>query len=75
MPIWMYALPTKSFNSGTPFHRVLSEFAGHVDFAEVGIQNQCNSQAHIKWALNQGAAVFTLDQVNEEGLLPVLKNS
>lgn len=64
----------KGFNSGTPFHRVLSEFAGHVDFAEVGIQNQCNSQAHITWARNKGAAVFTLDQINAEGLLPVLKN-
>ncbi|MEK2645338.1 formimidoylglutamase [Bdellovibrio sp. BCCA] len=64
----------KGFNSGTPFHRVLSEFKGHVDFAEVGIQNQCNSQAHITWAKNHGASVFTLDQVNAEGLLPVLKN-
>ncbi|WP_374080164.1 formimidoylglutamase [Bdellovibrio bacteriovorus] len=63
----------KGFNSGTPFHRVLSEFQGHVDFAEVGIQNQCNSQAHITWAKNHGASVFTLDQINEEGLLPVLK--
>lgn len=63
----------KGFNSGTPFHRVLSEFSGHVDFAEIGIQNQCNSQAHIVWAKNKGAAVFTLDQVNEQGLSPVLK--
>lgn len=64
----------KGFNSGTPFHRVLSEFKGQVDFAEVGIQNQCNSQAHINWAKNQGASVFTLDQINSEGLLPVLRN-
>lgn len=44
----------KGFNSGTPFHRILSEFSGHVDFAEVGIQNQCNSKAHIKWAEEKG---------------------
>lgn len=64
----------KGFNSGTPFHRVLTEFSGHVDFAEVGIQNQCNSQTHIAWAKKHGASVFTLDQLNQEGLLPILKN-
>ncbi|WII70880.1 formimidoylglutamase [Bdellovibrio sp. 22V] len=64
----------KGLNSGTPFHRVLSEFHGHVDFAEVGIQNQCNSQAHITWAKNHGAAIFTLDQVNEAGLQQTLQN-
>lgn len=62
----------KGFNSGTPFHRVLNEFSGQVDFAEIGIQNQCNSQAHINWAKNKGAAIFTLDQVNKEGLNAVL---
>lgn len=64
----------KGFNSGTPFHRVLSEFQGHVDFAEVGIQNQCNSQAHIKWAKDHGAEVFTLDDVNERGLQDILQS-
>lgn len=64
----------KGLNSGTPFHRVLSEFSGSVHFAEVGIQNQCNSKAHIAWAKSKGAEIFTLDQVNEQGLLAVLKS-
>lgn len=64
----------KGFNSGTPFHRILSEFSGLVDFAEVGIQNQCNSRSHIDWAKKHGASVFTLDDVNTQGLLPLLKN-
>lgn len=64
----------KGFNSGTPFHRVLSEFSGHVNFAEVGIQNQCNSQAHVAWAKKQGADIFTLDQINNKGLLYTLKS-
>lgn len=64
----------KGLNSGTPFFRLLSEFSGKVDFAEVGIQNQCNSQFHIAWAKSKGADVFTLDQVNEQGLLAVLQN-
>ncbi|WP_413574646.1 formimidoylglutamase [Bdellovibrio sp. HCB290] len=63
----------KGFNSGTPFHRLLQEFSGHVDFAEVGIQNQCNSQAHIAWAKSKGAEIITLDQINEKGLLNSLK--
>ena len=64
----------KGLNSGTPFYRLLSEFSGQVDFAEVGIQNQCNSQFHVNWAKSKGADVFTLDQVNEHGLLAVLQN-
>jgi formiminoglutamase len=64
---------TKGLNSGTPFYRVLSEFSGKVDFAEVGIQNQCNSHTHKAWAESKGAAVFTLDDVNSEGLLPLLQ--
>ena len=64
----------KGFNSGTPFHRLLQEFSGKSDFAEVGIQNQCNSRHHIAWAQKHGASVFTLDQINEQGLLTVLKN-
>ncbi|MBO9668713.1 MAG: arginase family protein, partial [Bdellovibrio sp.] len=35
---------------------------------------QCNSRAHIAWAKQHGADVFTLDQINAEGLLPVLQN-
>lgn len=63
----------RGFNSGTPFHRVLSEFSGQVDFAEIGIQNQCNSKSHILWAENKGATVFTLDHVLQDGLLGILK--
>lgn len=66
--------PNKGFNSGTPFHRILSEFSGHVDFAEVGIQNQCNSKAHVEWAQNKGADIFTLDDINEKSLLKILQS-
>lgn len=63
----------KGLNSGTPFFRVLSEFKDQVTFAEVGLQNQCNSQAHFRWAENQGAHLITLDEVEAQGLLGVLK--
>ncbi|MGZ3772203.1 MAG: formimidoylglutamase [Pseudobdellovibrionaceae bacterium] len=64
----------KGFNSGTPFNRILREYSEHVDFAEVGIQNQCNSKAHVAWAKSLGAEVFTLDDVNRDGLLQILKS-
>ncbi len=65
---------TKGLNSGTPFFRLLSEFENDFDFFEVGLQSHCNSQVHWQWAKNQGAHLFTLDQVNQSGLLPLLKN-
>ncbi|MFM6927068.1 MAG: formimidoylglutamase [Bdellovibrio sp.] len=64
----------KGLNSGTPFFRLLSEFSGQVDFAEVGIQNQCNSQFHVTWAKSKGAQIFTLDDINSHGLLATLQN-
>lgn len=59
----------KGFNSGTPFFRILTEFKNRVEFAEIGIQNQCNSRAHVNWAKKHGAEVITLDQIHQQGLL------
>jgi formiminoglutamase len=64
---------TKGFNSGTPFFRMLTEFKDQVDFAEVGIQAQCNSAAHLKWAQDHGAKLYPLKDVNNLGLQEVLK--
>ena len=55
------------FNSGTPFFRLLNEFSGRFDFAEVGIQPQCNSLAHREWALAKQASIFTLNELNNNG--------
>lgn len=55
------------FNSGTPFYRLLNEFAGKFDFAEVGIQPQCNSLAHRDWAQSKEAAIFTLSDILKNG--------
>jgi formiminoglutamase len=63
----------KGLNSGTPFFRILSEFSGQVDFAEVGIQNQCNSQTHVNWAQQRGASIFPLEHIQTEGLQNVLQ--
>jgi formiminoglutamase len=53
------------FNSGTPFYRLLSEFAGHFSFAEIGIQPQCNSPHHRQWALENGAHIFDLSDIQK----------
>lgn len=58
----------KGFHSGTPFYRLLSRYQGQFDFIEVGIQNQCNSAEHMKWAKQQGALVLALQDLEEVGL-------
>lgn len=58
--------PVKNgLNSGTPFFRLLSEFEGRFDFAEIGIQPQCNSLKHREWALAKGAHLFDLQEINQ----------
>jgi len=52
-------------NSGTPFYRLLSEFAGHFEFAEIGIQPQCNSPYHRQWATGNGAHIFDLSDIQK----------
>ena len=63
----------KGFHSGTPFYRLLSEFP-EIDFLEIGLQAQCNSATHLKWALERGALVsFQEDRMaSGESLTKVL---
>jgi formiminoglutamase len=58
----------KGLNSGTAFYRLLSEYSGQFDFAEVGIQNQCNSRTHIDWAQKKGAHIIKLEEIENKGL-------
>lgn len=60
------------FNSGTPFYRLLSDFGGQFEFAEIGIQPQCNSVHHRTWARNQGAHIFDLSTIEQNGGLTSL---
>lgn len=60
--------PTNNgFNSGTPFYRLLTEFENQFDFAEVGIQPQCNSSTHRDWALHKKASIFNLSEIEKNG--------
>lgn len=64
---------TFGLNSGTPFHRLLTEFPGKFEFFEVGIQAHCNSKAHLDWAKDHGAHILSLVEIERNGLLQTLK--
>jgi formiminoglutamase len=57
---------TKGLSSGTPFYRMLSSGAA-LDFAELGIQAQCNSKVHLKWLEDRGARVLTMEDIEASG--------
>lgn len=59
-------------HSGTPFYRLLSEFPGQFDLVEVGIQAQCNSRNHLRWAEDQGAQIVSLEEIQHKGLVEAL---
>jgi formiminoglutamase len=63
----------KGFHSGTPFYRLLTQYEGQFDFLEVGLQSQCNSAEHLKWAQSKGAQTLLLQDLREVGLLEALK--
>lgn len=57
---------TSGLSSGTPFFRMLSSETD-LDFAELGIQAQCNSQVHMKWLQDRGAKILTMEDVESSG--------
>lgn len=57
---------TKGLSSGTPFFRMLESFPG-LDFAEIGIQAQCNSKKHMAWLKERGARVLTAESLEASG--------
>lgn len=60
---------TNGFNSGTPFHRLLSEHQNDCHFLEIGIQPQCNSVDHRHWAQQNQAFIFDLKETQTESSL------
>lgn len=57
---------SKGLSSGTPFFRLL-ETHPEVDFAEIGIQAQCNSKKHLEWLTARGARVLTMEDLEASG--------
>ena len=58
--------PANGYNSGTPFHRLLSEYSQKIDFLEIGIQPQCNSPHHRRWAAEHGAQIVNFSEFQNE---------
>lgn len=56
----------KGFSSGTPFFRLLSEFKD-IDFVEIGIQGQCNSQKHVSWLTERGGKILSMEEIRAAG--------
>ncbi len=65
----------QNLNSGTPFYRLLTEYKNQFDLLEIGLQKQCNSVEHWRWAHDNGAKTISLDQITEHGWDIVLKNN
>jgi formiminoglutamase len=53
-------------SSGTGFYRLLSQEKGF-DFAQIGIQSQCNSSHHLAWAKSKGTRVLQYDEIMASG--------
>jgi formiminoglutamase len=56
----------KGLSSGTPFYRLL-EMGHEIDFAEIGLQGQCNSAAHYEWAQRKNARMISIEEMNSSG--------
>ncbi len=52
----------KGISSGTPFYRLLQK-NNDIDFFQIGIQPQCNSQEHLNWCLKMGGKVLSYDEI------------
>ncbi len=53
---------TNGSTSGTSFFRLLNKYP-KTKFAEVGIQDWCNSKSHVNWLKEKRASVYTLDEI------------
>lgn len=63
----------KGHHSGTPFRRLLEKYKNEFIFLEVGIQPQCNSPHHKKWAIEQKTKIIDYFDIQNKGLLKSLK--
>ena len=64
----------RGFHSGTPFRRLIEKYHGKFELVEIGIQPQCNSQAHLEWATEKGIKVIFIDEIQRKGLRHVLSD-
>ncbi len=58
---------SRGLTSGTPFFRLL-ESGKAFDFLEIGIQGQCNAQAHWDYVEAKGGHILSLEEIVESDL-------
>ena len=59
--------PKNGPNSGTPFYRLYEEHKNKFNLLEIGIQNQCNSPHHVRWAKERDIQIVDLDTLENSG--------
>lgn len=59
--------PKSGPNSGTPFYRLYEEHQNKFHLIEIGIQNQCNSPHHIRWAKDRDIQIVDYDTLLSQG--------
>ena len=59
--------PKNGPNSGTPFYRLYEEHQNRFHLIEIGIQNQCNSPHHIRWAKERDIEIVDMDTLLTTG--------
>lgn len=59
--------PKNGPNSGTPFYRLYEEHKNHFQLIEIGIQSQCNSPHHIRWAKDRDIQIVDLETLQDTG--------
>lgn len=64
----------QGLNSGTPFFRLLNKYSDKIEFIEIGIQDQCNSQHHWSWVNDKGGKVVSLNEIRKSQLLSLVKS-
>jgi formimidoylglutamase len=65
--------PNPLRNSGTSFRMLIEEGKLRPEyFVELGIQGFVNSAEHVRWVLDHGAQIITLDEIRESGFAEML---
>lgn len=63
-------------NSGTPFRMLIEEGSLVASrFIEIGIQGFANAAEHVRWLLDRGGRIITLDDVRARGFAKVLSTA
>jgi len=64
----------KGLNSGTPFYRLKTDFGDKFSLLEIGLQSQCNSVFHWRWAKDHNIQTVSLDEIEDSAWQAAYQN-